>query len=256
MELKQSLGMRLEQKLTLGQHQQFASILEMTNEQLFTWLKQHEGTGEAYPMISLEKVMTVPRHLDVWVHGGIIHEASSNYIQYPVLNGTGSRSGRRMFSLLRWMLATRERLLKAATGFILRHHHDFFWGKGRLHPITIAGAVRYMNAHPDEFFLDQPLDYTSFTRVLKNKQIEVEGRIYSMRFFFTMCKIHPVDFASWLRAKLAAEPSATPYSDAKLQELFFKERGITIARRTVTNYRSQLGIRPAHRNMGASRHKK
>ncbi len=247
-EMRTTQRLELRQELSLHQLCLLNKLLEMTNAQLFDHLKAFEGNGEtgAYPMFSLEKVMTVPRNLDVWVHAGIIREASANYINYAVVNGKGDgKKGKRLFSLLAWMLQVREKMLKVATSFILRYQHDYFWGRQkRLIPISIQGAVNYINDHLEDFFQDNPINYTIFFRVLKNKTISVEGKEYPMRFFFTARKIHIEDAGRMIRAVLEEDPKL---SDAKLSEILATKYGHFLARRTVTKYRRGLGISPSNK---------
>lgn len=240
MSLSQRLTQKLELKMSIQQRSLFASILEMTNEQLFRHLKEHEGTGETYPAFSIDKFMGVPRQLDVWVNDGIIHEASSNYITYPDLNGSGS--GKKMFATIRWMLKVREEWLRVITAFILRQHHAFFWGDGRIHPISMVDAVQYINNHPEVFFLNCRASASMLSRVVKNKMISVEGKDFPMRMFFSTRTIHPEDIKAWFRKVLAAEDRVEPLSDAELVRLFSEQRGITLARRTVSKYRNELNI--------------
>lgn len=242
----QSLRLQLQQTLSISQIRLFSDILAMTNGELFDFLKKHEGKGDSgtYPMFSIEKAMTVPRHLDIWVKNGIIREASTNYIRYATNNESGGKS-RRVFSFIAWMLRAREKILKVATDFILRHHHGFFWGdKKYLVPISIKAAVDCINGRSEDFFLDKSIDYTMFSRVIKNKIISVEGKEYSMRFFFTARKVHPHEIKRLFEEVLEDNPKL---SDRILSKMIYDKIGYPLARRTIAKYRGELKILPLHK---------
>ena len=235
---RQEIG--LKQHLSLQQLRTFTNLLEMTNGELFDFLKEHEGKGETgiYPMFSIEKVMTIPRHLDVWVRGGVIREASSNYICYSI--SVGGRKSNRALSSLAWMLKSRERMLEVATSFILRYHHEFFWGSRKhINPISIQEAVNYINGHSEIFFLDNCIEYTMFSRVLKNKVISVGNREYPMRFFFTRKKVHLHEVKKLIEEALEDNQKL---SDSALVNRFHDKFGYSLARRTVNKYRRELKI--------------
>lgn len=246
MSLSMRMGMELCQELrqmTVSELVLFSNILEMANNQLFDYLKSHEGTGEtgAFPMFSLEKVMTIERHLDIWVESGMIREASTNYVRYPKDNGDGNgKKSHRSLSSIAWMLQVREKMLKVVTTFILRYHHEFFWGESkRIHPISIIGAVNYINGRLEEFSLDKPIEESMFSRLLKNKKISVEGKEYFMRFFFTSRKLHPHESRQLIERLLKGQPRL---SDQALAERIQAEFGYNLARRTVAKYRKEIGI--------------
>jgi DNA-directed RNA polymerase specialized sigma54-like protein len=244
LELKLAPRQELKQVLALHQIIVFSNLLEMNNAQLFEFLKNKEGTGQtdSYPMFSLEKFMAVPRHLDVWVYGGMIREASHNYINYAT-SGETSRKSNRAFGSIAWMLKAREKMLELATAFILRYHHEFFWGGKRLNPINIQEAVHYINGLSEEFFLDNPVEYSIFYRVIKNKTISVEGKEYPMKFFFSRNKVHLHEFKKFVVKEIENNPKI---SDGMIAEEFYNKFGYPLARRTVQKYRKMLKISSSH----------
>lgn len=243
MRLEMSPGLELKQSLTLSYYQKTTlnKFLEMTNEELFACLKNYEGKGTtgAHPMFSIEKVMTVPRHLDVWVKNGFIHESSSNYIRYSSSNEKG-RGSRKLISFIAWVLKMREKMLKVATGFILSYQKDFLFYNKSLHPMSMQDAVNHINNHMEDYFLDYPIGHSNFTRIIKNKMISVEGREFPMRFFFTSCILHPHDLKKWFEEVTKNEKK--PLSDRELVHKCYERFGVHPARRTIAKYRNEFKI--------------
>lgn len=237
---RQELSMKPELAQRMGQYKliMLSEMLEMTNEQLYTVLKNKEGKGESgkYPMFSLKKIVSAPRHIDVRVKDSIIYESSTDYIEYT----NGGNGTKNTFGFLSWALKMREKLLSVAANFILQYHHDFFWGTTPLRPVTIKEAVKYINSNLEKFSLERSVDYSMFYRVLKNKTIQVEGKTYLMKFFFTMRIAHPEIVGKWLHKITEKE-----YTDYELVEKFYEDFGIRMARRTMAKYRGELGILPS-----------
>lgn len=241
MGLEQKLEIKQELKLSLYQRNTLNKLLEMANEELFACLKSFEGKGTTgtYPMFSIEKAMTVPRHLDVWVKNGLIYESSSNYVRYSDSKGEKGKN-RRIFSFIAWALRTREKLLKIATSFILDYQKGFlFYGKPLL-PVTMQFAVNHINDHMEDYYLDRPISHPCFTRVIKNKMISVEGREFPMRFFFTRHLLHPHDLKKWFEE--VVENEREPLNDRNLVQKCYEHFGVRPARRTIAKYRKELKI--------------
>ena len=105
----------------------------------------------------------------------------------------------------------------------------------------------------------EPLDhhphsagYTTASRAVSGKYMQTPQGIFEMKYFFTsgiqtedgsgVSNTSVKDIVSELFAK---EDGAKPLSDQEVV-VMLKEKGITIARRTVAKYRSELNILPSN----------
>ncbi len=236
--LKQALGWRWIQ---------YINLLSMSNAQLFDYLQKKKGTGiGTFPLFTISEEMGTERHLDVWVKGGGIFEASTNYINYTSPSGKGngkSRNPKGTFGGIRWILQLREKVLKATTKFILRYQHGFFFEDEDLRPCTKKEAAeRIVKEYGEEFGIPS-LDESIFGRILKNKRISIEGKEYPLSFFFTRSEeMHLYSFAKWLFPILLGEDKRRPFSDKVLSQRLREDRGIFLSRRCFTKYREKIGV--------------
>jgi len=242
-----SLKQQVSLKLELNQIIRMSELFSMTNEQLFEHLKEFEGTGQDIPGFSIADTMGVKRQIDIQVKSFFIVESSSNYIKYDDFDRSrdhGRRkeqSGSRKLSTIMWILKTRENMLKAVTSFILRHHHDFFWRHGPIrviHPISQDQVIALMNKDIERYNLDAPINATLFSRLLKNKTLDIEDTEYPMHFFFCRAKSHPHSTFFWIN-KIMSEK--TKVTDRDMMDLFYQESGIMIGvRRTMNKLRKDI----------------
>ena len=93
-----------------------------------------------------------------------------------------------------------------------------------------------------------------FRSAVANKYVRTPHGIVPLRFFFATALGGQSDAgpavantqAKQLLAEIVGRESAEkPYSDAALEEML-RERGIPVARRTISKYRAELGILPTH----------
>lgn len=91
-------------------------------------------------------------------------------------------------------------------------------------------------------------DIATISRAVKGKYVEYKGEIYELKYFFS--EGLPTDDGEVLAVKhikelikeiIDNEPPDKPYSDDKLAEIL-QEKGLQIARRTVTKYREAMNI--------------
>jgi len=91
------------------------------------------------------------------------------------------------------------------------------------------------------------LDISTTSRVSNSKYVQTHHGVYPLRWFFTSATIKDGDevsvrtVLSALKALVDHEDKRRPLSDEKLVALL-REKGFTVARRTVAKYRTQLGI--------------
>jgi len=91
------------------------------------------------------------------------------------------------------------------------------------------------------------LDISTISRVSNSKYVQTTHGTYPLRWFFTSAAMQDGESVS-VRAILDSlknlvqnEDKKQPLSDEKLVQLL-REKGFAVARRTVTKYRTQLGI--------------
>ena len=92
------------------------------------------------------------------------------------------------------------------------------------------------------------LDISTISRVSNVKYVQTRWGTFPLRFFFTESyTTESGEELSTRKIKLAlkdiidSEDKHHPYSDERLTQMM-KEKGMTVARRTVAKYREQLGI--------------
>lgn len=91
-------------------------------------------------------------------------------------------------------------------------------------------------------------DVSTISRVCSSKCALLDGRIYPLYDFFKLTRKNAAGeeidgrrVREMLQELVDTEDKMNPYSDDKLVELM-KQRGVTLARRTVAKYRMELGI--------------
>lgn len=91
-------------------------------------------------------------------------------------------------------------------------------------------------------------DVSTISRVCSSKCALLDGRIYPLSDFFKLTRKNAVGeeidgrrVREMLQDFVDKEDKMNPYSDDKLVELM-KQKGVTLARRTVAKYRTEMGI--------------
>ncbi|MBO4431723.1 MAG: RNA polymerase factor sigma-54 [Bacteroidaceae bacterium] len=91
-------------------------------------------------------------------------------------------------------------------------------------------------------------DVSTISRVCSSKCALLDGRIYPLSDFFKLTRKNAVGeeidgrrVREMLQEFVDKEDKMNPYSDDKLVELM-KQKGVTLARRTVAKYRTEMGI--------------
>jgi RNA polymerase sigma-54 factor len=132
------------------------------------------------------------------------------------------------------LLQRREQTLAKVTEAILASQADYLstGEPRRLRPLDQKDIARALGLHE-----------STVCRALKNKHVLMpDGNLLPFEFFFDETLPAKVE----LQRLICEEPPDKPYSDQQLAALL-AERGYPLARRTVTKYRLQLGIGPAHK---------
>ena len=99
-------------------------------------------------------------------------------------------------------------------------------------------------------------DVSTISRVCSSKCALLDGRIYPLSEFFKLTRKNAVGeeidgrrVREMLQEFVDTEDKMNPYSDDKIVELM-KQKGVTLARRTVAKYRIELGIPPVNSRRG------
>ncbi len=141
-------------------------------------------------------------------------------------------------------LERRQETLQKLLEIIAQRQADYFsQGPSALRPLTMTEVAGQVGVHE-----------TTIGRAVANKYVRTPHGVVPLRFFFASALGGVNDFEPAVantRAKeilaeiVGRENPAKPYSDAALEEML-RERGIPIARRTISKYRAELGILPTH----------
>lgn len=135
-------------------------------------------------------------------------------------------------------VAQRRSTLSSCARFLVDRQEAFFrYGPGHLRPLTLADAARELGLHE-----------STVSRAVRDKYLQCTYGVYPLGYFFTRSvggsdgEAATADRAhALLRALIDGEDKQKPLSDQTLVQLL-AEQGLTLSRRTVAKYRSELGI--------------
>jgi RNA polymerase sigma-54 factor len=92
---------------------------------------------------------------------------------------------------------------------------------------------------------------STVSRVSRGKYVQTPQGIYELKDFFSVGlendsgqETSTIVVKDMIKEMIVAEDSANPYSDQDIVNIL-KEKGITVARRTVAKYRNELNILPS-----------
>lgn len=121
--------------------------------------------------------------------------------------------------------------------FLLKEQEGFFKGiQVSLKPISLKAAGAALGMHE-----------STISRAIKGKYIDTPKGIFPLKFFFSAglmikdSRVTDRHIKEEMRRIIEKESKEEPLSDEEIR-LALKEKGIEIARRTVTKYRQSLGI--------------
>ncbi|MDT8441263.1 MAG: RNA polymerase factor sigma-54 [Desulfuromonadales bacterium] len=140
-----------------------------------------------------------------------------------------------------WLIKSihqRQRTIYKVTRSIVKYQRDFFErGIEYLKPLVLRDVAEDIEMHE-----------STVSRVTTNKYVQTPQGLYELKFFFNSGinttegdSVASESVKSKIREIISTENQRKPYSDQKLVDLL-QEKGIHIARRTVTKYREMLGI--------------
>ncbi len=133
----------------------------------------------------------------------------------------------------------RQQTVRRISEFLAEHQKSFFDnGTDSLRPLTlqnVADALGY--------------NQSTISRAINGKYVQSPQGVHEMRFFFSRGLPDREDVSTRtvkeeLRRIIEEEEHGAPLSDEQLTSML-KARGLSVKRRTVANYRTELGIPPA-----------
>ena len=190
-------------------------------------------------IISLEKIR----------HGNL---GINSYYANLVSNSKGKKSDKQFLKgkikEAKWLihsLEQREKTILKVVNAILEKQISFFNdGKKYLKPMILKEIAEATGLHE-----------STISRITNNKYIQTKQGLFELRSFFNSSlnssRGSPVSSSVvklLLSQMIKEEDKTKPLSDTKIQEKL-KEKGIDIARRTVTKYREQLGFLSSSRRI-------
>jgi len=140
-----------------------------------------------------------------------------------------------------WLIKSihqRQRTIYKVTKSIIKFQRDFFdSGIEYLKPLVLRDVAEDIEMHE-----------STISRVTTNKYVQTPQGLFELKFFFNSGistiegdSIASESVKSRIKEIVGGENPKKPFSDQKIVEIL-RERGIDIARRTVTKYREMLGI--------------
>ncbi len=190
-------------------------------------------------IISLEKIR----------HGNL---GINSYYANLVSNSKGKKNDKQFLKgkikEAKWLihsLEQREKTILRVVNSILEKQISFFNdGKKYLKPMILKEIAEATGLHE-----------STISRITNNKYIQTKHGLFELRSFFNSSlnssRGSPVSSSVvklLLSQMIKEEDKTKPLSDTKIQEKL-KEKGIDIARRTVTKYREQLGFLSSSRRI-------
>ena len=141
-----------------------------------------------------------------------------------------------------WLIKSlyqRQRTLYKVTESIVRHQHEFFEeGPTKLVPLILKDIADDIEMHE-----------STVSRITTNKYVATPFGVFELKFFFNSgleqadgSLVGSESVKAFIKDLIASENPSDPYSDEHLADLLKEKLHLSIARRTVAKYRTQLGI--------------
>ncbi|MCZ6601974.1 MAG: RNA polymerase factor sigma-54 [Planctomycetota bacterium] len=142
----------------------------------------------------------------------------------------------------KWLIESieqRQNTLMRINREIIKVQRDFLdYGLERLKPLKMQHIADRVGVH-----------VSTVSRALSEKYIQTPRGIYPMKFFFTGGMLSrdgtlesTLSIKQKVRQIIEQEDKKSPLSDEDIARILRREKGLAIARRTVTKYRKQLSI--------------
>jgi RNA polymerase sigma-54 factor len=144
-----------------------------------------------------------------------------------------------------WLIKSiqqRQKTLYKVTNSIVQFQRAFLdHGLPHLRPLSLRDVAEDIRMHE-----------STVSRVTTSKFVETPQGVFPLKFFFHSGiqktqgdEVSSVSVKKMIEDLVAREESAHPLSDQDITR-HLREKGLTIARRTVAKYREELGILPSH----------
>ncbi|HWP94461.1 MAG TPA: RNA polymerase factor sigma-54 [Gammaproteobacteria bacterium] len=169
--------------------------------------------------------------------------------RYARLIGRDAPSLRSQLQEARWLVKSiemrNETLLKVARAIVARQQAFLEHGEEQMQPMILRDIAQAVGLHE-----------STVSRVTANKYMHTPRGIREFRYFFSSHvttrngdERSSTAIRAMIRRLIADEDPACPLSDNRIASIL-TERGINVARRTVTKYREAMTIPPSHERRG------
>lgn len=171
-----------------------------------------------------------------------LNQATTPSVQVARLADPAGRAG---LATARWLertLSRRNQMILRVAGYVIAAQHEFLeHGATRLRPLTAAEVGAALGLHE-----------TTVGRIRNGLRVQTPGQVLPLQAFFGRGRVACAGGAALAGGAVAgliadlvrAEPPEAPLSDSQLVAAL-AARGISLSRRTLTNWRNRAGIAPA-----------
>jgi len=177
------------------------------------------------------------------------------YYRSVLVRGQSDEARRYVEDRLRsaiWLIKSvhqRQRTLYRVTDSIVKFQKEFLaQGLPHLRPLSLRDVAEDIGMHE-----------STVSRVTTNKYVQTPQGLFELKFFFHSGiatgrgdMVSSISVKKMIQDLVAQENLQKPLSDQEITRAL-KQRGLSIARRTVAKYREELGILPSHQRKLATR---
>jgi RNA polymerase sigma-54 factor len=186
---------------------------------------------------------------------GIPRLRINSYYRSMLVRGQSDEARRYVEDRLRsaiWLIKSvhqRQRTLYRVTDSIVKFQKEFLdQGLPNLRPLSLRDVAEDIGMHE-----------STVSRVTTNKYVQTPQGLFELKFFFHSGiatgrgdMVSSISVKKMIQDLVAQENLQKPLSDQEITRAL-KQRGLSIARRTVAKYREELGILPSHQRKLATR---
>ncbi len=177
------------------------------------------------------------------------------YYRSMLVRGQGDEARRYVEDRLRsaiWLIKSvhqRQRTLYRVTDSIVKFQKEFLaHGLPNLRPLSLRDVAEDIGMHE-----------STVSRVTTNKYVQTPQGLFELKFFFHSGiatgrgdMVSSISVKKMIQDLVAQENPPKPLSDQEITRTL-KQRGLSIARRTVAKYREELRILPSHQRKLSTR---
>lgn len=148
---------------------------------------------------------------------------------YVNSDGANKKSIYTAINIMKCLEKRYETLNKILELLIVKQKEFFFKGNDYLNTLILKDLAKELNLHE-----------STISRAIKDKYLDTPQGIISFKSLFIVDST-TIKIKNMLEQLIENENKKSPYSDEKLS-LLLKDRGFSVARRTVAKYREELGF--------------